>query len=169
LTGRPEAGYRCIAGVLAVVGLRFLTGVIGTERIWSPTDLAASFYAPVVVPSSTSLRSPLAAWPARRRGCFGSRGRQVGAYLLIGTNTFSILAILGTAWLVVGAVCNPRRAIRISDRTAVFPTDDEPVEYGDTDRIFGTPESQRVEDSITDEFGRAVPRSLLAGRNAHLL
>ena len=66
-------------------------------------------------------------------------------------------------------MCNPQRATRIADQTAAFLTGDEPVEYGDTDRIFGTPESQRVEDSITDEFGRAVPRSLLAGRNAHLL
>ena len=77
---------------------------------------------------------------------------------------FSILAILGTAWLVVDAVCNPQRATRIADRTAVFPTGDEPVEYGDTDRIFGTPESQRVEGSVTGEFGRAV--SLVAPRQA---
>jgi len=93
---REDIGATIPAGVLAVgVGLAFLTNVIGPDWVWSPTDLAASFHAPVVVPLLTIFCSLVVAWPAAKASAgFGSRGRQTGAYLLIGINTFSILAIL---------------------------------------------------------------------------
>ncbi|EMA55154.1 MULTISPECIES: phosphate ABC transporter permease PstA [Halococcus] len=93
---REDIAATIPAGILAVgVGLLFLTGIIGPDWVWSPTGFAASFHAPVVVPLLTILCSLLAAWPAAKASAgFGSRGRQTGAYLLIGINTFSILAIL---------------------------------------------------------------------------
>ena len=46
-----------------------------------------------------------------------------------------------------------QQAARISDRTAVFLTGGELVEYDDTETIFENPESQRVENYITGKFG----------------
>jgi phosphate transport system ATP-binding protein len=46
-----------------------------------------------------------------------------------------------------------QQAARISDRTAVFLTGGELVEYDDTAKIFEDPEEQRVEDYITGKFG----------------
>jgi phosphate transport system ATP-binding protein len=60
---------------------------------------------------------------------------------------------LAEDYTVVIVTHNMQQAARISDRTAVFLTGGELVEYGDTDRIFETPESQRVEDYITGKFG----------------
>jgi len=48
---------------------------------------------------------------------------------------------------------NMQQAARISDRTAVFLTGGELVEYDDTDTIFENPAHQRVEDYITGKFG----------------
>jgi phosphate transport system ATP-binding protein len=56
-------------------------------------------------------------------------------------------------YTVVIVTHNMQQAARISDRTAVFLTGGELVEYDDTDKIFQHPESQRVEDYITGKFG----------------
>ena len=48
---------------------------------------------------------------------------------------------------------NMQQAARISDKTAVFLTGGELVEFDDTDKIFENPQSQRVEDYITGKFG----------------
>ena len=56
-------------------------------------------------------------------------------------------------YTVVIVTHNMQQAARISDRTAVFLTGGELVEYDDTDKIFQNPESQRVEDYITGKFG----------------
>jgi phosphate transport system ATP-binding protein len=60
---------------------------------------------------------------------------------------------LATEYTVVVVTHNMQQAARISDRTAVFLTGGELVEYGDTDQIFENPDSQRVEDYITGKFG----------------
>ncbi len=60
---------------------------------------------------------------------------------------------LAEDYTVVVVTHNMQQAARISDQTAVFLTGGELVEYGDTDRIFENPESQRVEDYITGKFG----------------
>ncbi|WP_432419610.1 phosphate ABC transporter ATP-binding protein PstB [Halobacterium zhouii] len=60
---------------------------------------------------------------------------------------------LAEDYTVVIVTHNMQQAARISDRTAVFLTGGELVEYGDTDQIFENPESQRVEDYITGKFG----------------
>jgi len=60
---------------------------------------------------------------------------------------------LASEYTVVIVTHNMQQAARISDRTAVFLTGGELVEYGDTEKIFENPEHQRVEDYITGKFG----------------
>ncbi|XGI84650.1 phosphate ABC transporter ATP-binding protein PstB [Halorutilales archaeon Cl-col2-1] len=60
---------------------------------------------------------------------------------------------LSEDYTVVIVTHNMQQAARISDRTAVFLTGGELVEYDETNKIFENPESQRVEDYITGKFG----------------
>ncbi|MFC7134273.1 MULTISPECIES: phosphate ABC transporter ATP-binding protein PstB [Salinibaculum] len=60
---------------------------------------------------------------------------------------------LAKDYTVVIVTHNMQQAARISDQTAVFLTGGELAEYDDTDKIFESPESQRVEDYITGKFG----------------
>ncbi|MEF8832475.1 MAG: phosphate ABC transporter ATP-binding protein PstB [Candidatus Thermoplasmatota archaeon] len=56
-------------------------------------------------------------------------------------------------YTVVIVTHNMQQAARISDKTAVFLTGGELVEFDDTGKIFENPEHQRVEDYITGKFG----------------
>ncbi|WP_425433309.1 phosphate ABC transporter ATP-binding protein PstB [Haloarcula rubra] len=60
---------------------------------------------------------------------------------------------LSEEYTVVIVTHNMQQAARISDKTAVFLTGGELVEFDDTDKIFENPDSQRVEDYITGKFG----------------
>ena len=60
---------------------------------------------------------------------------------------------LAEEYTVVIVTHNMQQAARISDKTAVFLTGGELVEFGDTDKLFENPDSQRVEDYITGKFG----------------
>jgi len=60
---------------------------------------------------------------------------------------------LAADYTVVIVTHNMQQAARISDKTAVFLTGGELVEFDDTQKIFENPESQRVEDYITGKFG----------------
>jgi len=60
---------------------------------------------------------------------------------------------LAQDYTVVIVTHNMQQAARISDKTAVFLTGGELVEFGNTDSIFENPESDRVEDYITGKFG----------------
>jgi phosphate transport system ATP-binding protein len=60
---------------------------------------------------------------------------------------------LAEDYTVVIVTHNMQQAARISDKTAVFLTGGELVEFDDTQKIFENPESQRVEDYITGKFG----------------
>ncbi|CCQ32907.1 Phosphate import ATP-binding protein PstB 1 [Halorhabdus tiamatea SARL4B] len=60
---------------------------------------------------------------------------------------------LAEEYTVVIVTHNMQQAARISDKTAVFLTGGELVEYDDTEKIFENPDSQRVEDYITGKFG----------------
>ncbi|MDB2275195.1 phosphate ABC transporter ATP-binding protein PstB [Halorubrum ezzemoulense] len=60
---------------------------------------------------------------------------------------------LAEEYTVIIVTHNMQQAARISDRTAVFLTGGELVEYDDTAKIFEDPEAQRVEDYITGKFG----------------
>jgi phosphate transport system ATP-binding protein len=64
-----------------------------------------------------------------------------------------LIADLAEHYTVVIVTHNMQQAARISDQTAVFLTGGELVEYGDTDRVFEDPHSDRVEDYITGKFG----------------
>jgi phosphate transport system ATP-binding protein len=61
--------------------------------------------------------------------------------------------VLARDYTVVIVTHNMQQAARISDKTAVFLTGGELVEFGDTNRIFENPDNQRVEDYITGKFG----------------
>ena len=60
---------------------------------------------------------------------------------------------LARDYTVVIVTHNMQQAARISDKTAVFLTGGDLVEFGDTNRIFENPDHQRVEDYITGKFG----------------
>jgi len=60
---------------------------------------------------------------------------------------------LAQQYTVVIVTHNMQQAARISDKTGVFLTGGELVEFDDTDTIFENPEHQRVEDYITGKFG----------------
>jgi len=60
---------------------------------------------------------------------------------------------LAEEYTVVIVTHNMQQAARISDKTAVFLTGGELVEFDDTQTIFENPEHQRVEDYITGKFG----------------
>ena len=56
-------------------------------------------------------------------------------------------------YTVVIVTHNMQQAARISDKTAVFLTGGELVEFDDTASVFEDPDDQRVEDYITGKFG----------------
>jgi len=60
---------------------------------------------------------------------------------------------LAEDYTVVIVTHNMQQAARISDKTAVFLTGGELVEFDDTQTIFENPDSERVEDYITGKFG----------------
>ena len=60
---------------------------------------------------------------------------------------------LAEQYTVVIVTHNMQQAARISDKTAVFLTGGDLVEFGETNRIFENPDNQRVEDYITGKFG----------------
>ncbi|MFC7116238.1 phosphate ABC transporter ATP-binding protein PstB [Natronoarchaeum sp. GCM10025703] len=64
-----------------------------------------------------------------------------------------LIADLAEEYTVVVVTHNMQQAARISDKTAVFLTGGQLVEFDDTNKIFENPEHQRVEDYITGKFG----------------
>jgi phosphate transport system ATP-binding protein len=60
---------------------------------------------------------------------------------------------LAEEYTVIIVTHNMQQAARISDKTAVFLTGGNLVEFDDTESIFENPESERVEDYITGKFG----------------
>jgi len=60
---------------------------------------------------------------------------------------------LAEEYTVIIVTHNMQQAARISDKTAVFLTGGELVEFDDTQKIFENPADQRVEDYITGKFG----------------
>ncbi|SFR52988.1 phosphate ABC transporter permease PstA [Halogeometricum limi] len=93
---REDIGSTLPAGAFALlVGLVFLTNVIGPDWAWSPTDFSATFTPKIVVPFLTVLAVLVASWAAGKAyDDFGARGRQTGAYMLIALNALGILSVL---------------------------------------------------------------------------
>ncbi len=63
-----------------------------------------------------------------------------------------LIEVLKKDYTVVIVTHNMQQAARISDKTAFFLLGDI-VEYGDTIKIFSTPNEKRTEDYITGRFG----------------
>jgi len=64
-----------------------------------------------------------------------------------------LITDLAEEYTVIIVTHNMQQAARISDKTAVFLTGGELVEFGDTEQVFQNPGSDRVEDYITGKFG----------------
>ena len=69
------------------------------------------------------------------------------------TQIEDLIEDLAEEFTVVIVTHNMQQAARISDKTAVFLTGGELVEFDDTQSVFQNPESERVEDYITGKFG----------------
>ena len=70
-----------------------------------------------------------------------------------GSKIEDLIDDLAAEYTVIIVTHNMQQAARISDRTAVFLTGGELVEYDDTTTIFENPADDRVEDYITGKFG----------------
>ncbi|GAA0720642.1 phosphate transport system permease protein [Halorubrum trapanicum] len=97
-----------LGSLLALIGLVFLTGVIGPEWVWE-LDWAqqASITAGFLVPTATLFSALYGGWAsAKAYGGFGARGRHMGAYVLVYLNALSIIAFLFVlvAYVVVQGV-----------------------------------------------------------------
>ncbi len=64
-----------------------------------------------------------------------------------------LITSLAEDYTVLVVTHNMQQAARISDKTAVFLTGGELVEFDDTQKIFENPSDSRVEDYITGKFG----------------
>ncbi len=71
----------------------------------------------------------------------------------ISTSKIEELAMgLKERYTIIIVTHNMQQAVRISDRTAFFLLG-KLIEYGDTERMFGSPADKRTEDYITGRFG----------------
>jgi phosphate transport system permease protein len=93
---REDIGSTIPAGGIAIaVGVVLLAGIVGLEWAWNPENLEATFHAPLVVGTMVALSSLLVTWAAAKASSgFGSRGRQSGAYLLMGLNALAMVAVM---------------------------------------------------------------------------
>ena len=71
----------------------------------------------------------------------------------ISTSKVEVLAIeLKKKYTIIIVTHNMQQAVRISDNTAFFLLGDL-IEYGNTEKMFESPEDKRTEDYITGRFG----------------
>jgi phosphate transport system permease protein len=82
-------------GFVLLVGAVLATGTIGPGWQWAPPAFSITFTGAVGAPILALGGGLLGGWTAARAaGGFGSRGRQNGAYLLIGANAMGMLSLL---------------------------------------------------------------------------
>ncbi len=93
---REDLGATVPPGVIvAASGLVVVTGAISPGWSWPMGDLSATMNAGVAISLLAVVGGLLAAWTgARAYGGFGTEGRQLGAYLLIGANAAWMVALL---------------------------------------------------------------------------
>ena len=93
---REDVGSTLPAGLFSIaIGALLLTNVITTEWEWEPEGFSAAFTGPVVGPLLTIFAALVVGWAAAKaHEGFGTRGRQAGAYLLVGLNAFAMLGVL---------------------------------------------------------------------------
>ncbi|QIB75288.1 phosphate ABC transporter permease PstA [Halogeometricum borinquense] len=96
LLPREDLGVTIPAGGLALFGgLTFLSGLITPSWTWEPIAGSATYTGTFVIPFLALFLGLLTAWVgAEAYGGFGTRGRQMGAYLLIGANAVGMLSLL---------------------------------------------------------------------------
>lgn len=71
----------------------------------------------------------------------------------ISTSKIEDLALeLKKKYTIIMVTHNMQQAVRISDNTAFFLLGDL-IEYGNTEKMFDSPEDKRTEDYITGRFG----------------
>jgi len=91
-----------VAVVLALLGGAIVLGQIDAAWVWAPAWSSASFPGSELIPAVVIAGSLLAAWSgAKAKAGFGAQGRQAGAFALIGTVVFGMLAVLG---LLIGFI-----------------------------------------------------------------
>ena len=97
---REEIGSTVpIAGLIAPIGLAILAGPLSPPWVWEPGWTDAVFPGSEVLPLLFMAGSVVSAWSvAKAQEGFGARGRQRGAYYLIGT---SVAGMLGTLGLII--------------------------------------------------------------------
>jgi phosphate transport system permease protein len=97
LVAREDVGVTLPGGALvALTGGVVATGVIGPGWTWSPSAFSATVTPTTAVPVLLVVGGLLAGWiTARIYGGFGAKGRQTGAYVLVGANAAGMLAFLG--------------------------------------------------------------------------
>ncbi|MUV57307.1 phosphate ABC transporter permease PstA [Halogeometricum sp. CBA1124] len=91
-----DLGVTIPAGGLALfTGVTFLAGLITPSWTWQPVAGSATYTGTFVVPLLAVFVGLIAAWVgAEAYAGFGTRGRQMGAYLLIGANAVGMLSLL---------------------------------------------------------------------------
>jgi phosphate transport system permease protein len=84
-----------VGALLLTVGVVLALGMLDAGWTWRPTGLSITFIGAVVAPVLAIFASLVGAWSAAKaRAGFGARGRQRGAYLLVGLSVAGMLAIL---------------------------------------------------------------------------
>jgi phosphate transport system permease protein len=93
---REDLGSTVPAGAFVLAtGIAILSGTVSLGWSWNPAALSATFTGTVVVPGLAVIVGLLAAWTtAKAHGGFGTRGRQQGAYILVGANAAGMLSLL---------------------------------------------------------------------------
>jgi len=97
LLAREDVGVTLPGGALVLLsGGLVATGVVGPGWTWSPSSFSATVTPTTAVPVILIVVGLLAGWiTARIYGGFGAKGRQAGAYLLVGATAAGMLAFLG--------------------------------------------------------------------------
>ncbi|AHG01436.1 phosphate ABC transporter permease (plasmid) [Halostagnicola larsenii XH-48] len=93
---REDIGSTLPAGSVAVLGgVALATGIIGPGWEWVLVSYNATLFGDTTVPVVVIFASLLTGWSAAKAyGGFGSRGRNIGAYVLIYLVVLSILSVL---------------------------------------------------------------------------
>ena len=108
LAFREDVGSTLLpAGLLAALGVVTANGVMDAGWVYEPAWASAVFPGSELVPLLVALATLTGGWSgAKAAAGFGARGREAGAYALIGTVVFAMLAVLGLliAFIVVNGL-----------------------------------------------------------------
>jgi phosphate transport system permease protein len=135
-----------VAGILVLLGGFVAVGGINAGWTWSPAWSSAEFPGSELVPILVVFGTLLGAWSAgKAKEGFGAEGRQAGAYYLIGSVVFAMLAVLA---LLIGFIVTNGLQTMLTG-TSLFGGRLTAVRDG------------VVKDRIEEPVGRFVRRNLL--------